>query len=793
MLHSVMSASARRRRRVLRLCVVVLALVCTTMVSALVAPTKAEAKRLNVKLEITNLDEHPEIKGRTFHYVCSFFRWNDWVTSGWRLSESTGQWKWSDYKNENVPGKEWVAGPNDLPNGYWHNLDLQPGQTQSVDAGGDTSCFYFYPVISPFAPRTDPALSLVDLQPAGNTWWISYNDRGYGPRTITPFNFGGFPSNNDGTIILRMRYTPGLPKPPAPKFNLALKNQKQIDWLGDNQPNSDTTYKGINDYRLYLTSKTVDNTDYGTEKKKNIIFAIDISQSMRYEFNGVDKGLDTRWNSVKSAVDRLINGLGDDPNNRFSIVTFSSDDWYSARYHGEGTHIRDYYGTRLMTAAQARGVAAGLTHAQSGGTDYSSAFRRIDECCQDTNEWENIVLFITDGEPTSVPKDELRNLMGATAQAVIATAYTREAAKEHLGQVKSFFSIFVGTNQGTAAVLSMITQATNIAPNEKGSVQASNDKDMQDLINLLTRRIKKPDIGVAIKDQLSQYVDFYPGSQKVVATEMGGSPRTLSLSEYSFEYDGVTKTVTAKINKPATKDTTYVLSFDVHSNQTALDEWRSSGYPDTGDLETDYADNKSSSGKEGFFSNAKAVGQITFDLGAGEQSVDYPFPKPVVQVFDNNNKGGIIKGHVTLFNQQLDAGKFSFGLYDCYDSADHNIKERHKFIDAGGLPVDVKNQSTDKDNGWFSFPTINYKEEGTYWYKIKQESMPGDLDGDQISASTKIKYDTHEALVKVIVTKEDGSFVARVEYDPKDYPDDASEEDKAAYFYNTYGVQGTYQ
>ena len=205
MLHSVMSASARGRRRVLRLCVVVLALVCATMVSALVAPTKAEAKRLNVKLEITNLDEHPEIKDTEFTYVCSFFRWNDWVTSGWRLSESTGQWKWSDYKNENVPGKEWVAGPNDVNDNYWYTLRLKPGQTQSVDAG-DMSCFYFYPVISPFVnPRTDPALALIDLQPAGNTWWISYNDRGYGPRTITPFNFGGFPSNNDGTIILKMR------------------------------------------------------------------------------------------------------------------------------------------------------------------------------------------------------------------------------------------------------------------------------------------------------------------------------------------------------------------------------------------------------------------------------------------------------------------------------------------------------------------------------------------------------------------------------------------------------------
>ena len=92
MLHPVMSASARGRRRVLRLCVVVLALVCATMVSALVAPTKAEAKRLTVKLEITNLDEHPEIKDRPFTYVCSFFPWQGFVSAGWWLNPGTGQW-----------------------------------------------------------------------------------------------------------------------------------------------------------------------------------------------------------------------------------------------------------------------------------------------------------------------------------------------------------------------------------------------------------------------------------------------------------------------------------------------------------------------------------------------------------------------------------------------------------------------------------------------------------------------------------------------------------------------------
>ena len=201
-----------------------------------------------------------------------------------------------------------------------------------------------------------------------------------------------------------------------------------------------------------------------------------------------------RFTSLKKAAGRLIDSLGaSDPNNTFSVVSFSSDDKYAGGSGGAGTYVR----AKTVSAASAKNTVNGLKAATSGGTDYFSAFRRIDDCC--VGDKENIVLFLTDGEPTSVPKDVLRRDMGSTAQSVIAVAWTRYAAEHRLANVKGFYSVFIGTNTGSSSVLSMITRATNISDEDRASVQASSDAEMQALVDLLSKRLKKPSISVAME------------------------------------------------------------------------------------------------------------------------------------------------------------------------------------------------------------------------------------------------------------------------------------------------------
>ena len=775
MLRDVLDGSSGGGRRAMRLLAAMAALFCAVVLSAMLMPTRAEARYLNVKFVIDNIDEHPEVKDWTFNYICSFYKWNDYTSGGWRISKTSTNWDW-----EELDGN-WVAGPNDH-NGYkyWNYIDAKHGQTVRANAS-DGDCFYFYPNIGFTYPRKTPAgLSLVRIEWAGNTYQIGYNDQGHG-QYIVPFNYGGFVGVGDGSVVLHMRYDEGLPKPKPVVPELSMTTSKQIDYLGDGVANPDTpNHYGANDYRLYLTGNTKDNTAYATYKPKNIIVAVDISLSMQYTFDGNKNGGGERFRSLKNAAQKLMMGLRDSDNrNKFSVVYFSSDDrypWGAAK--GSGVPVNK------GSFDQANNALWALDYSRYGGTDYYSAFRRIDDCCRDTpSDMENVVIFLTDGEPTSVPKDVLPRWMGALSQSVVAVPYTQGAAKKHLGKVSQFYSVFIGTNSGSAAVMNMVLRAIDTDDNgkdkgnvEKGFVQASNNSEMQKLIDKLTNKLKKPEVGVAMSDTLSKYVDLYtqPEYFKVTAktTDSSEEPRVLNPgSDYEVNYDGASRTIRMKIKGRVTKDTTYTFSYDVRASSTALKEWKLTGYPHVGDENTDYTltGNATSSGKPGFFSSEidKAVGQITYDLGSGDQSADFKFPKPVVQVVDTNNSNGKIMGHVTLYNMELTPGKFTFELVDS----------------SNNKPLALTSNDA---NGDFSFDVNSIAlTPNTYTYKLRQSTPPDINTADQIGGD-HIKYDTHEVDVKVTVTDDPTTGLEKkVEY--------AKDSDQKAHFYNSFGIQGTYQ
>ena len=770
MLRDVLDSSSGGGRRAMRLLATMAALFCAVVLSAMFMPTRAEARYLNVKFVIDNIDEHPDVKDRPFTYICSFYKWNDYKTGGWRIAKNSTQWVWEDLDDS------WVAGPNDSDGKYWNYIYAKHGQTVRANAH-DGDCYYFYPNIgfSPGRDKTPAGLSLSRIEWAGNTYQISYNDQGHAGYSIIPFNYGGFTGVGDGSVVLHMRYDEGIPKSKPIVPELSMTTSKQIDYLGDGVANPDTpNHYGANDYRLYLTGNTKDNTAYATYKPKNIILAIDISKSMRYSFDGNENGGSERFRSLKSAANRLMDGLSkSDGRNRFSVVSFSSDDVYGPGpdNRGKGTHIeKERVGLR-----EAQIAVNALGFSPAGGTDYYSAFRRIDECCSRTpSDMENVVIFLTDGEPSSVPKEVLPRKMGALSQSIVAVPYTQDAAKKLLGKVSQFYSVFIGTNTGSSAVMSMIVQSMNIS--EKAAVQASSNSDMQKLIDKLTNKLKKPEVGVAMSDTLSKYVDPYtqPEYFKVTAKTTGSSeePRVLNPgSDYEVNYDGASRTIRMKIKGRATKDMTYTFSYDVKVNSTALKEWKLTNYPHTGDENTDYTltHNATSSGKPGFFSSEidKAVGQITYDLGSGDQSADFKFPKPVVQVVDTNNSNGKIMGHVTLYNMELTAGKFTFELVD----SSNNKPLAPTTNDAkGDFSFDVNSIALTPD---------------VYTYKLRQ-STPPDMDTTDQIGGDHIKYDTHEVEVKVTVTDDPTNGLQKqVEY--------AKDSDQKAHFYNSFGIQGTYQ
>ena len=106
MLRDVLDGSSGGGRRAMRLLATMAALFCAVVLSAMFMPTRAEARYLNVKFVIDNIDEHPDKKDEVFHYICSFYKWNDYATGGWRISKNSTDWDWEELDSK------WVAGPN---------------------------------------------------------------------------------------------------------------------------------------------------------------------------------------------------------------------------------------------------------------------------------------------------------------------------------------------------------------------------------------------------------------------------------------------------------------------------------------------------------------------------------------------------------------------------------------------------------------------------------------------------------------------------------------------------------
>ena len=103
---------------------------------------------------------------------------------------------------------------------------------------------------------------------------------------------------------------------------------------------------------------------------------------------------------------------------------------------------------------------------------------------------------------------------------------------------------------------------------------------------------------------------------------------------------------------------TYTLSFNVKANQTAYDEYASSGYNASGNKGTDFGSNATSSDKSGFFSNDSA----TVSYNVSGTMISDTYKKPVVQV----DAWRVVLRKIV--NDDDTGGTFSFSaVYDGYD------------------------------------------------------------------------------------------------------------------------------
>ena len=674
------------------------ALVCFACGSVAFA-SEAYAADLTVKCVIDNIDEYPDQSDTAFTYRYGTFT---------RLVHASKQDKSSIF----------------IPDESRKVFTWKHGQTQTISLPNRGSV-----VFNP-AYGTAPQLSLTSIEHKSGVTSYHYDNNGRAGVPCTAFNWVTMTASQ-GEVTLHFRYTGGL-KSTQFTFDPKMTYQKQIDYLGDGVTNADTARTGENDYRLYLNATTDDNSVPGY-KSKNIIFVLDTSGSMASNMGG-----SSRIERLRTQVVSMIDAISVDSNNRYSVVSFSS-----------GATVKLNKGS----ADQAKSVVRSLK--AQGGTAYYDALNSVSGLLAGGDK-ENVLIFVSDGQPTSMPGARLGGRDGWDACGPVALIYAEMAAK-NLSGVDSMYSIFIGTDTGAASTLQTVTQKVNTT-GEKASVMVSDPAELQKVIDALTKKIVKPTSAIVITDDLTQYVNYYGGSVKVTRQPSGGSPATLqSGKDYTVAYDSATKSVKIELLCSIDSFTTYTASFDVRTSAQAIKAWLAAdeNYPDIGEPNTDYTPtgNATSSGKPGFFTSDTATVSANWEGG----SASYTYAKPVVQVTYNPHVKSQISAHVTLYNMLLTDNMFEYQLLD----ADGNL---------------IETVGNDKD-GEISFSNIDYKREGTWHYQIKP-IVPAEGETGWIKHMT---YDDRTIDVTVVVEAEESGMKTHVTYAP------------AANFYCSYALRGTFQ
>lgn len=565
---------------------------------------------------------------------------------------------------------------------------------------------------------TDAHLSLSYIELTDNVQRYTYTDNGKANPSVQAFNWVEISdtSKSSASLTLHFRYNPDigeLEDPPDPNPGYT----KRIDYLGDGGENPDTTARGINDYRLYLSIDTEAPPEAVADK--DVIFLLDISNSMQTEL-----GNSSRLTEMKKTVNSAIDVLTQNPQNRVSIVSFET-----------------YVKTLISHSSDAQALKRTVSNLQlpgsnGGGTNYYNSFSHAGSIIQGLidPDRETVVFFLSDGEPTAcLPA---ANAIGYSNQVPIGMLYAAYAA-ETLPTVDRFYSVFIGDNTGNASTLQTITQLVPVGI-EKYMIQATSAEQLQNTFSRFLSRVDQSLYDVTITDTLSEYVD-YRGASKVVRITSSGEEIALAAgTDYEISYDAATKTISMRLLRNTVDSSRYVLSFNVRSNDTALAYYDANrSFPHVGDAGTDYPGNATSAGQAGFYSNDRAT--LTYSFSGG-QTVSKVYPKPVVQVVEPEAVPMEIEARKVLTGKTLEDGMFTFELVTDTPTGEA-----------------IAATAVNAADGTIRFEAAYATRVGTFIYRLR-EKLPE-------TPEPGMTYDTKEIEVTVTVIRgPDGLIVSDISY-----------------------------
>lgn len=364
--------------------------------------------------------------------------------------------------------------------------------------------------------------------------------------------------------------------------------------------------------------------------------------------------------------------LAANPENQVAVVSFQGDAYIKSPL--EYRYGEDYKYTNSVTDPNATEIVesdrpagkgkdadtlltwtdperfVNVTYQEANATNYCAGLLQGKKTLEKVkgNGHQKVVLFISDGYPTAYigqtsSGEYYRGGTGNTLQETNLTTY-----------VKSLADV-------DNPIIHTVSIREKGATDSLGKVKSSNGENFRaDSTTDLMNKLKKMITGtcynnLVIQDKLSEYVDLYSERPDYLVTRKEvdgtittlweGSAATLAGEDVieSVAFDSSTKTVTAKFkeNYTAIPGTTITLSFNVKTSDDAYDKFANGGYAKgengtviTGDENTDYDNNNTSSTKKGFRSNYEAKLSFKIEKSGDTQPKDdsLTYPHPVVQV-----------------------------------------------------------------------------------------------------------------------------------------------------------------
>ena len=459
------------------------------------------------------------------------------------------------------------------------------------------------------------------------------------------------------------RRAPSVPRTATIPTADILEHNKRIDYLGDGVKNNDTTVaenhkKDVKDlYRIY-----VDVTGKSIEKQPfDILFVIDRSSSMKER-----DMYSTRTNSYvrrDEAASEMLNGypgkkgllrelLDLNPGNQISVISFFG--------YRPNTNYRD--DAKIERGWGRNSANVDISAMNEQGTNYSAGLAQASDMFNDpavkNNGHRKLMVFVSDGVPTFyVDDNEQRGGWGDVERwAGPSKEPTRKRINKFIAEHKDVMIHTVGVSRDINGATTTSNPELLKYMAQKSGGQYIGVYNNANLYEEVKKLLEANMVNVLnITDELSDSVEFFNVQPdiRVVRTEKAtgsevvlydnGVSTAANMNNGHKIIESVTFTpstaadTTGKMELKFHKDEKvdskykYTLSYNVKVTDKAYEKYETNGYDSTGDTDTDYGTNKTSSGKAGFRANKSA--RINYEFQ--DEKIEEPYKHPVVQIADS--------------------------------------------------------------------------------------------------------------------------------------------------------------